>query len=949
MQDKKWVFWIDRGGTFTDVVSLAPTGKIVTLKLLSENPKQYSDAALEGIRRILDIAPNELIPFNLIGHVKMGTTIATNALLERKGERVALVITKGFADALRIGYQNRPHLFDRNIQLPEMCYEAVVEARERVSASGEVLLQLDETTLYTELEHVFKKGFRSVAIVFLHGYRFHEHELIAAHIARQIGFTQISLSHETSSLMKLISRGDTTVMDAYLSPILHRYIDRIVDALGDTRLMFMRSSGGLTNARMFQGKDSILSGPAGGVVGMAKTAIQAGFNKIIGFDMGGTSTDVSHYDGAFERVFDTSVAGVRIRAPMMHIHTVAAGGGSILHFDGSRFRVGPDSAGANPGPACYRCDGPLTVTDCNVMLGKIQPGFFPNIFGPDANQPLDAGIVSILFEQLTIEVETVTGKKHTPTNVAEGFLHIAVENMANAIKKISIEKGRDVTEYTLNCFGGAGGQHACLVADALGMESIFIHPLAGVLSAYGMGLADLSAIRTRSIETGFDEKGYLMASEVLNDLAHAAAKELAKQNVNHGIKIVKKLYLRYQGTDKALALEYASLDQLKANFESLHHRHFGFIQPGCKLIIETVSVEAIGETGNMTAAIVDGEIKRSGKPIETRKITMISGGESNQTPVYDIASFATGDLIKGPAIICDINSTTVIEPGWQAEFTANGSLVLTRHQSRPRRKSIGTCADPVMLEIFNNLFMSIAEQMGATLANTASSVNIKERLDFSCAVFDPHGNLVANAPHMPVHLGSMGESVKAVIEHHSGMKPGDVFAINAPYNGGTHLPDITVITPVFAKCSEEINFYVASRGHHADLGGITPGSMPPNSTTVDEEGVLFDNIQIVHESEFLEEKIRQLLADCKYPARNPDQNIADLRAQIAANEKGVAELKNMAAHFGLQVVKAYMGHVQDNAEETVRCVLDALSGGKFAYTMDDGSFSINVHCGRRHP
>lgn len=948
MQDRKWAFWIDRGGTFTDIVSLAPTGKIVTLKLLSENPKQYPDAALEGIRRILDIVPNEPIPFNLIGHVKMGTTIATNALLERKGERVALVITKGFADALRIGYQNRPHLFDRNIQLPEMCYEAVIEAHERVSANGEVLLKLDETALCTQLERVFKDEFRSVAIVFLHGYRFNEHELIAARIAKQIGFTQISLSHETSPLMKLVSRGDTTVMDAYLSPILHRYIDRIVDALGDTQLMFMQSSGGLTNARMFQGKDSILSGPAGGVVGMAKTAIQAGFSKIIGFDMGGTSTDVSHYDGAFERVFDTSVAGVRIRAPMMHIHTVAAGGGSILHFDGSRFRVGPDSAGANPGPACYRCGGPLTVTDCNVMLGKIQPGFFPNIFGSGANQPLDAEFVSMLFKQLAIEVETATGKRHTPTQVAEGFLHIAVENMAKAIKKISVEKGRDVTEYTLNCFGGAGGQHACLVADALGMESIFIHPLAGVLSAYGMGLADISAIRTRSVEAELDKKGYLMAREAINDLTHTAAEELAKQDVNNEVKIVKKIHLRYRGTDTALVLEYASLDKLKANFESLHQRHFGFIQPGCKLIIEAVSVEAIGETDNMTTAMDGMEIKRSGEPIATKKITMIHGGVNYQTPVYDIATFASGDSIKGPAIICDINSTTVVEPGWQAQFTTNGSLVLTRYQPRPQRKSIGTSADPVMLEVFNNLFMSIAEQMGATLENTASSVNIKERLDFSCAVFDRHGNLVANAPHMPVHLGSMGESVKAVIEHHPGIRPGDVFAINAPYNGGTHLPDITVVTPVFGKRDEEIIFYVAARGHHADLGGITPGSMPPNSTTVDEEGVLFNNIQIVHESEFLEEKIRQLLTDCKYPARNPDQNIADLRAQIAANEKGVAELKRMVAHFGLPVVEAYMGHVQDNAEETVRCVLDVLSGGKFVYTMDDGSeIKVAIHVDRK--
>lgn len=948
MQNRKWQFWIDRGGTFTDIVSLAPEGKIATLKLLSENSEQYPDAALEGIRQTLNIPSHESIPGNLIGHIKMGTTIATNALLERKGERVALIITKGFADALRIGYQNRPHLFDRNIQLPEMCYEVVVEARERVSTNGEVLLKLDETALHTQLRRVFNNGLRSVAIVFLHGYRFNEHELIAARIARQIGFTQISLSHETSPLMKLVSRGDTTVMDAYLSPILHRYIDRIVDALGDTQLMFMRSSGGLTNARMFQGKDSILSGPAGGVVGMAKTAVQAGFNKIIGFDMGGTSTDVSHYEGAFERVFDTSVAGVRIRAPMMRIHTVAAGGGSKLHFDGSRFRVGPDSAGANPGPACYRASGPLTVTDCNVLLGKIQPSFFPNIFGPCANQPLDAEIVSILFEQLAIEVETATGKRHTPAKVAEGFLHVAVENMANAIKKISVEKGRDVTEYTLNCFGGAGGQHACLVADALGMESIFIHPLAGVLSAYGMGLADISAIRTRSVEAALSKKGYLIAEETLKDLAHTAAEELAKQDINHDIKIVKKIHLRYWGTDTALVLEYTSLDELKTDFESIHQRHFGFIQPGRKLIIEAVSVEAIGETGNITAAMTGMKIKRSDKPIETKNITMISGGVSYQTPVYDIAIFASGDSIKGPAIICDTHSTTVVEPGWQAQFTANGSQVLTRYQPRPQRDSIGTRADPVMLEVFNNLFMSIAEQMGATLANTATSVNIKERLDFSCAVFDCHGNLVANAPHMPVHLGSMGESVKAVIAHHPGMNPGDIFAINAPYNGGTHLPDITVVTPVFGKGGEEIIFYVASRGHHADLGGITPGSMPPNSTTVDEEGVLFNNIQIVHESKFLEEKIRQLLVECKYPARNPDQNIADLRAQIAANEKGVMELKHMVAHFSLPVVEAYMKHVQDNAEETVRRVLNVLSGGKFIYAMDDGSeIKVAIHVDRK--
>ncbi len=938
---KEWQFWIDRGGTFTDIVACSSDGDLLTRKLLSDNPEQYPDAALAGIRRILGIAPNAAIPARCIDHVKMGTTIATNALLERQGERVALVITKGFGDALRIGYQNRPRLFDLNIRLPEMLYETVIEANERVSAKGEIIEELDVAALAAGLVRVYRQGIRSVAIVFLHGFRFHAHELLAAQIARETGFTQISVSHQVSPLIKLVSRGDTTVMDAYLSPILRRYVDRIADTLGHTQLLFMQSGGGLTQADRFQGKDSILSGPAGGVVGMVRTAVKAGFNQVIGFDMGGTSTDVSHYDGAFERIYDGHVAGVRIRAPMMAIHTVAAGGGSILHFDGRRFRVGPDSAGANPGPACYRRGGPLTVTDCNVMLGKIQAGFFPSIFGPNADAPLDAAIVREKFTQLATEVTAASSENYTPEQVAEGFLHIAVENMANAIKKISVEKGHDITRYALNGFGGAAGQHVCLVADALGMESIVIHPLAGVLSAYGMGLADITAIHTATVEAPLDLQTLQTAERILDKLAQTARQEVVSQGIaSSQITLVKKIALRYQGTDTALSVMFASLEQLQKDFAQLHQRQFGFVQPERGLVIATVSAEAIGKAGS-TFAGQPGLINRKAarleklQPVDT--VIMISGGQQHAVPVYPNNQLHNGDCIQGPAIINDANATIVVEPGWQAHCRINGELVLTRHEPRPRRESIGTNADPVMLEIFNNLFMSIAEQMGATLANTAASVNIKERLDFSCAVFDRYGNLVANAPHMPVHLGSMGESVKAVIAGHADMQPGDVFAINAPYNGGTHLPDVTVVTPLFDEANKQVVFYVASRGHHADLGGITPGSMPPNSKTVEEEGILFDNIRIVCNDRLLQSEIQKLLTSAPYPARNPSQNIADLGAQIAANAKGVQELKRMTGHFGRDVVEAYMQHVQDNAEETVRRVLDVLSDGEFEYHMDDGS------------
>jgi len=942
-----WKFWIDRGGTFTDVVARTPDGRIETRKLLSENPEQYEDAALEGVRLFLGLAQGQTIPRDVVQHIKMGTTVATNALLERKGERTALVITKGFGDALRIGYQNRPHLFVRNIELPEILHECVIEADERVLATGQVRTPLDEVVLRKKLEDVYDQGVRSAAIVFMHGYRFSDHEKRAEKIARDVGFEQVSTSHEISPLMKLVSRGDTTVVDAYLSPILRRYVDRMVARVQGTQLMFMQSNGGLTDARLFQGKDSILSGPAGGVVGMAQTAVKAGFDKTIGFDMGGTSTDVSHFDGKFERVFETQVAGVRLRAPMMNIHTVAAGGGSILHFDGARFRVGPESAGANPGPACYRRGGPLAVTDCNVMLGKIHPDHFPHVFGPKANQPLDVDVVRKKFQDLSVEIEKSQGTKMTPEQVAEGFLFIAVENMAAAIKKISVQRGYDITEYALNCFGGAGGQHACLVADALGMNSILVHPYSGVLSAYGMGLADFTAMREQAIECSLDTKGLNQAQNVINELKQQAQNELLDQDIQSSqIDIIEKLHIRYEGSDTALEIPFNALKVVAAEFEALHRRRFGFAMSGRALIIEAVSIEAVGRTGEDDMGPPQGSL-RSGPLMALQMVSLTSGEILYDAPLFDSVDFKVGDLVKGPAIIKDKNSTTVVEPGWQAVYTDLGNLHLERFEPRPEQISIGTNADPVMLEIFNNLFMSIAEQMGAVLANTAHSVNIKERLDFSCALFDGQGNLVANAPHMPVHLGSMGESVVSVIRAHDGlMMRGDVFAVNAPYNGGTHLPDVTLVTPMFDGETDEVLFYVASRGHHADIGGMTPGSMPPDSTTVEQEGVLIDNVRIVNDGVFDETGVRSLLASGSWPARNIDQNIADLSAQIAANEKGVLELNRMVGHFGLDVVQAYMGHVQDNAEESVRRALDKLKDGAFSYEMDNGAVikvAVTIH------
>ncbi|MCZ6589216.1 MAG: hydantoinase B/oxoprolinase family protein [Alphaproteobacteria bacterium] len=941
-QPNLWQFWIDRGGTFTDIVARRPDGSLATHKLLSENPEHYRDAAVQGIREVLGVAAGAPIPSAQIDVVKMGTTVATNALLERKGDRTVLAITRGFRDALRIGYQARPRLFDRHIVLPELLYESVVEIDERIGAHGDVLTLFDPATARAGLQAAFDTGIRAIAITFMHAYRYPQHELACAELAREIGFTQVSVSHQVSSLIKLVGRGDTTIVDAYLSPILRRYVDQVAGELGGVKLMFMQSNGGLTDAHLFQGKDAILSGPAGGVVGAVEVSAAAGFERIIGFDMGGTSTDVTHYDGEFERAFETLVAGVRMRAPMMQIHTVAAGGGSICQFDGARYRVGPESAGANPGPASYGKGGPLTVTDCNVMLGKLQPDYFPAVFGPNQDQPLDAAVVHEKFAALTGDIRTATGDTRTPVEVAEGFLRIAVENMANAIKKISVQRGYDVTEYTLCSFGGAAGQHACLVADALGMTRVLAHPLAGVLSAYGMGLADVRALREQSVETLLSDDTVGEVTTLLERLVADARAEIQAQGIADArIEVLRRLHLKYDGTDTPLIVDFASVDAMAEQFETLHRQRYGFVMREKGLIIDTAAVEVVGVSEDSveesaTGTPIDAATQAEATALATVETHMAEAAHA--TPVYDREALAPGVAIDGPAIIREAVATTIVEPGWRARMTERADLVLERVVPLARTAAIGTSVDPVMLEVFNNLYMSIAEQMGFTLQNTAYSVNIKERLDFSCAVFDPQGNLVANAPHMPVHLGSMSESVRVVIrENEEAMGAGDVYVLNAPYNGGTHLPDVTVVTPVFDDAGKAILFYVGTRGHHADIGGLTPGSMPPHSRVAEEEGVLIDNFKLLDGGRFREDAFRALLASGRYPARNIDQNIADVRAQIAANEKGVSELRKMVEHFGLATVHAYMDHVQDNAEESVRRVIDVLQDGAFTYPMDDGS------------
>lgn len=948
---KRWQFWIDRGGTFTDVVAKSPEGRLVTHKLLSDNPERYRDAALQGMRDILQVGANEPLA-DVVETVKMGTTVGTNALLERKGEPLALVITQGFKDCLRIAYQNRPDIFALNIQLPEQLYRTVVEIDERIDAQGKVLKALDEQLAERQLQTLYDQGLRAIAVVLLHAWRYPAHELRLQKIAERVGFTQISISHQVSPLMKIVGRGDTTVVDAYLSPMLQRYVDQVASGINGersdkVRLMFMQSNGGLTDAKRFRGRDCILSGPAGGIVGAVAVAQQAGFDKIIAFDMGGTSTDVAHFAGEYERRFETEVAGVRMRVPMMAIHTVAAGGGSILHFDGMRYRVGPDSAGANPGPAGYRRGGPLTVTDANLMLGKLP--LFPSVFGTEGNLPLDRDRVGVLFAEFSRRIHAATGDDRSPEQVAEGFIAIAVENMAAAIKTISVQKGYDVSDYALCCYGAAAGQHACAVADRLGMRRIILHPFAGVLSAYGMGLADLRTVRQKALERPWRKVSLDALRLDFDALEREGHAEIAAQGVKESrIEAVRRLFLRYQGTDTALAVEFAEQSVMLADFERQYLRQFGFTYADKPLIIESLAVEVIGLSGQDASIPAEEGDFEDIAPLTTESVFF--RGRHWQTPVYRREQLNPDRIIDGPAIVIEPTSTLVIDPEWQATVDPMHNLILTRQRdSEHSALTTEASPDPVMLEIFNKLFISIAEQMGFVLQNTAHSVNIKERLDFSCALFDAQGELIANAPHIPVHLGSMGETVKCLLQNRDfTMAPGDVFLVNSPYRGGTHLPDITIITPVFDR--DRLLFFTASRGHHADIGGITPGSMPSHSRSIEEEGVLTSGIKIVEQGRFNEEALKQWLLSGDYPARNPEQNIADFQAQIAANEKGAQELHKMMSHYGLPVVQAYMRFVQDNAEASVRKILAHLpEHGHFRYALDDGAeIAVSVKVDREH-
>ena len=935
-----WQFWIDRGGTFTDIVARKPDGTILVDKLLSENFSMYKDAAIAGIKRILNLKNEDKIPTDQIASVKMGTTVATNALLERKGDRTLLLITKGFGDLLRIGYQNRPLLFDLNIQLPELLYDRVVEVSERLDAKGKIIKSLNQNEVRTALKKAKIDGINSVAIAFMHSYINPNHENIIAEIAHEEKFDQISVSHKVSPLIKLIGRGDTTVVDAYLSPILRRYVNQVSEELEknkSTKLMFMQSNGGLTDANLFQGKDALLSGPAGGVVSMVQTGKQAGYNKLIGFDMGGTSTDVCHFAGEYERSFETELAGVRIRAPMMQINTVAAGGGSILSFRDGRFQVGPESAGAIPGPASYGRDGPLTVTDCNVLLGKLHPEHFPNVFGKTGDKPLNVEIVRKKFLVLSKEISIQTKKPEMDIIfMAEGFLKIAVENMANAIKKISIQRGYDVTNYTMNCFGGAGGQHACHVADALGISKVLIHPYAGVLSAYGMGLAEIRSIREGHLEQNIEE--IENAKILINKLSLLANEDLKKQGIEKSsIKLVKRAFLHYQGSHQNLEINFDTIDKMRESFEQEHKKRFGFFVDGRTIFIEMLTVEAIGKTSEINKLSNISSQSKVAVPIAHKM--MYVDNVVNSVPIYQRSDLKIEQQIIGPSIISEATGTNIIERGWLGSLDKYYNLILSRSEEKKLEKGLGTSVDVVMLEVFNNLFMNIAEQMGATLANTAYSVNIKERLDFSCALFDNSGALVANAPHVPVHLGSMSEAIRTVIKlNKNDIFPGDVFVLNAPFNGGTHLPDVTVITPVFDKDGKQITFFVASRGHHADIGGKTPGSGPPDSKHIDEEGVLIDNFKMFDKGVFRESEIRKILSSGRYPCRNIEHNMADLAAQVAANNTGIVEINAMIEQFGIETVHSYMNHVQDNAEECIRNAIVNLKEGKYEYELDNGEY-----------
>jgi 5-oxoprolinase (ATP-hydrolysing) len=935
-----WRFWIDRGGTFTDVIGQSPDSTLHFRKVLTDSASRTGDAAQSAIREILGIDPEAPLKREHIAEIRVGTTVATNALLERKGDPTVLLITEGFADALRIGYQSRPDIFALNIRLPPVLYSRVVEVSGRVDAEGRILRPLDGNKARGDLIEAYKAGFRAVAIVLIHGYKYTAFERQLGDIAREVGFTQITLSHQASPLRKLVPRGDTAVLDAYTSPPLQRYVSQITRDLDGVPLQIMKSDGGLTDAATVRGMDALLSGPAAGVVACARTAKEAGFPNVIGFDMGGTSTDVCHYAGVYERAGESLISGVRVQVPMMSVHTVAAGGGSILRFDGHRFQVGPDSAGADPGPACYRRGGPLTLTDCNVLLGKLQPQWFPAIFGPRGNERLDEESVTRAFAELAARVETATGRHTSPHAVAEGFLRVAVDSMAHAIKRVSVEKGYDIQDYALNCFGGAGGQHACLVADAVGIRSIIVHRLASVLSAYGIGLTTVTARRVQALEQLLCQDLLDSADRLFYPLEDGVRSELRSQKVpDTSISIERRMHLKYSGTDTTIELPFDGLAELRSAFSSAHIQHFGFDMVDRALIVEYVSVEA---SQRASATLPYSTVDRLESVIEPKPLQHVQAfveGQHRSIPIYDLGALPPGQKLMGPCIVRDAISTIVVEPGWSASQVRASHLILSRVGERPIQAGpLSEAVDPVMLEVFHNAFQSVAQQMGQTLQKTSRSVNIKERLDFSCAVFDAQGNLIANAPHIPVHLGSMSGAVRSVIQNRGqSIRPGDSYMLNDPYQGGTHLPDITVVTPVFSDSGPGILFFVAGRAHHADIGGRTPGSMPPNSQYIQDEGILIRDFHLVDGNGFREEAALALFSSGPFPSRNPGQNIADLRAQVAANTRGIQELHKLLVRYGTTVVLAYVRHLESYAEEQTRAAIAGLSNGSFQVKSDDGS------------
>ncbi|MGE3594162.1 MAG: hydantoinase B/oxoprolinase family protein [Dehalococcoidia bacterium] len=938
VRSRDWQFWIDRGGTFTDVIGKGPDGGIHFRKVLSQSGAGRADA-LSAIREILGIGDDRRDSLATAGvrEIRVGTTVATNALLERRGEPTALVITRGFGDALKIGYQDRPDLFALNIRTRTPLYAAVIEVDARVDAHGRCLQAMDRIGVQHQLQAAYDMGLRAVAIVLMHGYKYPQLEIEIGAIAESIGFTQVTLSHEVSALRKLVARGDTAVLDAYVSPPLRQYLDGYADDSEGVRLRLMKSDGNLTDARAARGVDAILSGPAAGVVGCVKTAAIAGFDRVIGFDMGGTSTDVCHFSGAFERTTGSNIAGVRIQVPMIDVHTIAAGGGSILKFDGHRFRVGPESAGADPGPACYRRGGPLTITDCNVLLGKLQPQWFPAIFGASGDQPIDVDVVHREFATLAADIGNLTGKPHSPHQVAEGFLRVAIDNMAHAIKKVSVDKGHDLRGYALNSFGGAGAQHACLVAEAVGVRTVIVHRLASVLSAYGIGLTSLGARRQRSLDAILSDDVLQRARDLFSDMEEAARLELRSFGVDETrLNVIRKLNLKYADTEAVIEVEVASVEELKAAFSAVHRQRFGFDTPDKPLIVEYLSIEVAEPAIDCEADLVRPVSASAPKPLEY--VSIYCGGNACAVPVYGLQELQPGTVLQGPCIVQDSISTVVVEQRWSAMQVGASHLLLTHEHSPAKDAAISTQADPVMLELFNNAFMSIADQMGAMLQNTSRSVNVKERLDFSCAIFDATGNLIANAPHVPVHLGSMSDTVRSVIRARSdSMQPGDSYMLNDPYQGGTHLPDITVVTPVYDDSHRNLIFFVASRAHHTDVGGSTPGSMPPNSTHIDEEGILIKDFKLVDQGVFDEHGALELFSRHALPARKPAQNVADLMAQVAANETGIRELRKLLMRYGVSVVSSYMQHLQRYAEEQTREAIGQLKDGSFRVTSDNGS------------